>query len=148
MVIIFQVPTAASVKVRASWDLAPCSLRVDRRFSGALTLMMEAVRTSETSVYSNETIRCYIPEGSKLQPPGSVTLKRLAVPGERLWSLFLRHPRVLGSSIILEGTMRSFIGSLCSSNKYWDSIVNDRSHLLPPSQTMHDLDSGNAWLHK
>jgi hypothetical protein len=28
--------------------------------------MMEAVRTSETSVYSNETIRRYIPEGFNL----------------------------------------------------------------------------------
>jgi hypothetical protein len=28
--------------------------------------MMEAVRTSETSVYSNETTRRYIPEGSNL----------------------------------------------------------------------------------
>jgi len=30
--------------------------------------MMEAVRTSETSVYSNETTRRYIPEGSHLLP--------------------------------------------------------------------------------
>jgi hypothetical protein len=29
-----------------------------------ITLMMEAVRTSEISVYSNETTRRYIPEGS------------------------------------------------------------------------------------
>jgi hypothetical protein len=28
--------------------------------------MMEAVRTSETSVYSSETIRRYIPEGSNV----------------------------------------------------------------------------------
>jgi hypothetical protein len=28
--------------------------------------MMEEVRTSETSVYSNETTRCYTPEGSRL----------------------------------------------------------------------------------
>jgi hypothetical protein len=32
-----------------------------------IALMMEAVRTSETSVYSNETTRRYIPEGSNLQ---------------------------------------------------------------------------------
>jgi hypothetical protein len=31
-----------------------------------LWLMMEAVRTSETSVYSNEITRRYIPEGSHL----------------------------------------------------------------------------------
>jgi hypothetical protein len=32
-----------------------------------IILMMEAVRTSETSVYSNETARRYIPEGSHPQ---------------------------------------------------------------------------------
>jgi hypothetical protein len=31
-----------------------------------ITLMMEAVRTCETSVYSNKTTRRYIPEGSHL----------------------------------------------------------------------------------
>jgi hypothetical protein len=31
-----------------------------------ITLMMEAVRISETSVYSKETKRRYIPEGSRL----------------------------------------------------------------------------------
>jgi hypothetical protein len=33
-----------------------------------ITLKTEAVRTSETSVYSNETTRRYIPEGSNLKP--------------------------------------------------------------------------------
>jgi hypothetical protein len=32
-----------------------------------ITLMVEAVSTSETSVYSNETIRRYIPEGCNLK---------------------------------------------------------------------------------
>jgi hypothetical protein len=32
----------------------------------AISLIMEAVRASETSVYSNETTRRYIPEGSNL----------------------------------------------------------------------------------
>jgi hypothetical protein len=32
-----------------------------------ITLMMEAVRTSETLVYSNKTTWRYIPEGSNLQ---------------------------------------------------------------------------------
>jgi hypothetical protein len=32
-----------------------------------IALMMEAVRTSETLVYSSETTRRYIPEGSHLQ---------------------------------------------------------------------------------
>jgi hypothetical protein len=31
-----------------------------------ITLMMEAVRTSEASVFSNETTPWYIPEGSSL----------------------------------------------------------------------------------
>jgi hypothetical protein len=70
-------------KMRSFSDIAPCSIvGVDRRFRGAhylhyqgcdegstlvsfITLMMEAVRTSETSVYS-ETTRLYIPEGSHL----------------------------------------------------------------------------------
>jgi hypothetical protein len=59
----FQVLTVVSMKVSAFWDIAPCSLiEVDRRF----TLMMEAVHTSEMSVYS-ETTRQYIPEESNLQ---------------------------------------------------------------------------------
>jgi hypothetical protein len=37
-------------------------------------LMMEAVRTSETSVYSNKTTRRYIPEGSNLDLALSVKL--------------------------------------------------------------------------
>jgi hypothetical protein len=32
-----------------------------------MTLMLEAVHTSETSVYSNKTTLRYIPEGSPLQ---------------------------------------------------------------------------------
>jgi hypothetical protein len=99
----FQVQKAASMKMTAFWDIAPCSVVVYRRFrreyclryprrhvifsvwsfhdnreqflSGYLPckvwsyklthmspiLMMDAVRTSETSVYS-ETTRRYIPE--------------------------------------------------------------------------------------
>jgi hypothetical protein len=34
--------------------------------SRAITLMMEAVCTSESSVHSNETTRHYIPEGTNL----------------------------------------------------------------------------------
>jgi hypothetical protein len=40
------------------WDTAPCNL----------ALMMEAVRTSEASFYSNESTPRNIPEGSKLRP--------------------------------------------------------------------------------
>jgi hypothetical protein len=62
----------ASMKITALLDVAPCSLvGVDQHFRGAYclhqqgALMTEAVRTSETSVYS-DTTRCYIPEGSNL----------------------------------------------------------------------------------
>jgi hypothetical protein len=67
----FQVLTAASMKIRAFWDVAPCSLRVDRRFRGAyclchqgdeclMALIMETVCTSETSVCTNETTQHHI----------------------------------------------------------------------------------------
>jgi hypothetical protein len=50
-------------------DIAPCSLvELDRRFRGSYVLpssfnalMIETVRTSETSVHFNETTRRYIP---------------------------------------------------------------------------------------
>jgi hypothetical protein len=64
------------MKIRVLCDIAPCSLvGVDRCFTGAyclhhqglyITLMMEAVRTYETSVYSNDTTLRYIPEDSHL----------------------------------------------------------------------------------
>jgi hypothetical protein len=69
--------------MKASWDVAQCSLGVDRRFGGAyciqyqgdvytpseslfIILIMEVVCTSETSAYSNVTTRRYFPEGSDL----------------------------------------------------------------------------------
>jgi hypothetical protein len=63
--------------MRAFWDVAPCNIiGADRRFRNEyclvmnnnlfITLMMEVVRTSETSVYS-ETTRRYIPEGYHLR---------------------------------------------------------------------------------
>jgi hypothetical protein len=49
------------------WDVLPCKIIVDRRFGGTYCLMMEAVRTSETSVDKYFT-RQYIPEdNSELQ---------------------------------------------------------------------------------
>jgi hypothetical protein len=52
--VTFQILKAATMKMIAFWDIASFSLvEVDRRFRGAL--MMEAVRTSETSVYFNQT---------------------------------------------------------------------------------------------
>jgi hypothetical protein len=56
----FQVLTAASMKMTAFWNTAPCSLvEVDRRFRGAYCLHQG---TSETFVYFNETTRSCIPE--------------------------------------------------------------------------------------
>jgi hypothetical protein len=58
----FQVLKAMSIKMTAFWDVVSYSLvAVDRRF---IALMMDAVRTSETSVYYNETTRRYIPQMS------------------------------------------------------------------------------------
>jgi hypothetical protein len=66
------------LKIKAFWDVAPCSLvGVDRRFRGAYCLaqMMNAVRTSETSISCNETTRRYIPEGSNLNTRRRENLK-------------------------------------------------------------------------
>jgi hypothetical protein len=66
--------------MRAFWDLAPCYLvGVDRCLHNRVTiliivLMMEAVRTSETSAYS-ETTRRYIREGFLLHNFYRVNLK-------------------------------------------------------------------------
>jgi hypothetical protein len=49
----FQVLAAANVKFVAFWDIVPSSfVTEDRSF---ISLMLEAVRTSETSVYFSET---------------------------------------------------------------------------------------------
>jgi hypothetical protein len=69
----YQVLTTASMKTAGFWDIAPWSdVGVDRRFSRAYgvyhqgDLIIEAVRTSETSVYLSETTRRCIPEGCQL----------------------------------------------------------------------------------
>jgi hypothetical protein len=73
----FQVLTEASMKFRVFWDVALCShIEVYRRFRGT-ALIMDAVSTSETSVNFNVTIRCYIPEDSKLDLATIVILKLL-----------------------------------------------------------------------
>jgi hypothetical protein len=52
----FQVLTAAGMKMPAFWDIAPFGLGVDRIFRGVFYLHHHVdVRTSETSVYCNET---------------------------------------------------------------------------------------------
>jgi hypothetical protein len=53
--------TAASMKITAVWDVALCSLI-------EVTLMMEAVHTSEALACFNETIWCYSPEGCNFWP--------------------------------------------------------------------------------
>jgi hypothetical protein len=70
----FLALTAASMKMKAFRDIAPCShVEVDRRFRGAYSLhhqfalMMETVGISETSVSFYETTRRNIPEGRQLQ---------------------------------------------------------------------------------
>jgi hypothetical protein len=62
------------MKMTVFWDVAPCSLvEVDRRLRGAYYLhvhfiaLMEAARTSETSVYFNENTRRYRSEGCHIQ---------------------------------------------------------------------------------
>jgi hypothetical protein len=53
------------------WDIMPCSLvEVDRRFGDAkvsiISAVIEAVRTSETSVYFHEITQHYIPKSCHL----------------------------------------------------------------------------------
>jgi hypothetical protein len=76
------VLTAKSVKITVVWDIAPCSLEVDRRFRGAYCLhqgdeksagstdlfiaLMETARISETSVYFKE-IALYYPRSPSSQ---------------------------------------------------------------------------------
>jgi hypothetical protein len=68
------------LKMAAFWNVAPFSLvEADRSFRDAycliiITLIMEAVRTSETSVF-NETTRHYIQESCHLHTPCVESLK-------------------------------------------------------------------------
>jgi hypothetical protein len=58
-----QVLAAAKMTMTAFWNIAPCSLvEVDRHFRGFIALMIDAVPTTEMSVYFKETTRRYIPE--------------------------------------------------------------------------------------
>jgi hypothetical protein len=53
----------------ALWNVHPCGLvEGDRPFRGAmLALIMDVIRTSETSVYFHETTKPYVPENCHLQ---------------------------------------------------------------------------------
>jgi len=49
-----------------------------------IALIMEAIRTSETSVYSNETTRRYIPDGCNLRSRRREDLKSHISGADRL----------------------------------------------------------------
>jgi hypothetical protein len=61
----FKVLTAASMKLRVFWDVAPCNhVEVDRLFRGVYCLRHrpdDGVHTSETTVNFNVTTRRCIP---------------------------------------------------------------------------------------
>jgi hypothetical protein len=94
----FQVITAASMKFRVFWDVAPCShAEVYGRFRGAyciIRVMMELVRTSETSVNFNVTTRRCIPEDTKLREIGGLKMNWKECGRNRLWPNLRYHPGV------------------------------------------------------
>jgi hypothetical protein len=59
------------MKMTALWDIAPCSLiEADTHYRGSasvITLIMEAVSTSETLVYGYEITQRNIPKGCHLE---------------------------------------------------------------------------------
>jgi hypothetical protein len=72
MHVTFQVLKAARMDMTVFWEVAPCRLvEVYRRFSGAyyraITLIMEAVSTSETTENFYETVRRNNPEDGHLE---------------------------------------------------------------------------------
>jgi hypothetical protein len=78
---------AASLKMTTFWDIALCSLvEVEQRFRGSycrhhalIALMMEAVRTSETSVNFYETTRRRNPEDHSRHLHRRENLKSLTI---------------------------------------------------------------------
>jgi hypothetical protein len=63
--VIFQVLTAASMKMTVFWVVAPCCYKFTDG-SWRWALMMEAASTSEMSVNLYQTARCYNPEDRHL----------------------------------------------------------------------------------
>jgi hypothetical protein len=66
LIVRFQVLTAASMKFRVFWDVAlkwtdVSEVRIGSIIVVMYLLVLEAVRTSETSVNFNVNTRCYIP---------------------------------------------------------------------------------------
>jgi hypothetical protein len=80
----FQVLTAASMKFRTVfWDVLPCKIIVDRRFRGTCCLhhqgvhsflMLEAARTSVTSVYNYFTRKYILEDNSEKEFNMPITL--------------------------------------------------------------------------
>jgi hypothetical protein len=111
------------MKIRAFWDITPCSLVVvDRRFRGAyclhhkddvfITQMMEAVRTSETSVCYNETTR-------RNRPENKTIILNVVLYECGFWS-----------STLATRTQRS-IGVVSTPASYWRSSVEIRARRPP-----------------
>jgi hypothetical protein len=95
-------------KVRAFWDIAPCSvvevdLRLKVHTASIIRGMMEAVRTSETSVCSNETTWRNIPKGSNLHTYRRENLKsHMFLSGfvvEISYSYIISHMRPMCSAV-------------------------------------------------
>jgi hypothetical protein len=59
----FQLLMAASMKMTAFWDIVPCTIVSEVHTAFIITMMMEALCTSEMSVYFYEITWCYISEG-------------------------------------------------------------------------------------
>jgi hypothetical protein len=84
----FHIFTEASVKMTAFFDIVPCIVSltqtdVSEALSASIirTVLIEAVRTSETSANFNETTPRYISEGSHLLHHRSKSLSRDMNPG-------------------------------------------------------------------
>jgi hypothetical protein len=131
----FQVLTTASMKFRVFWDVAPCSLfRTDvsevrtasiisAMVEAVIALMMEAVRTCETSVHTAETTRHYIPADSKLQncwlicEPVSLLMSCYEVSVHfHLWTYDLRVGKQVWIWPSIWKILRTYDLRLCPSN--------------------------------
>jgi hypothetical protein len=69
----FEVLMAMSIKIAVFWDVVPCSLvdtdlliYVSEELTTSITLMMEAVNSSEMPINIYQTTQCYNPEDSHL----------------------------------------------------------------------------------
>jgi hypothetical protein len=84
----FQILTTASMKMISFCDIAPCSL----------ALLMDSLRTSETSVYFNDSTQRNIPEGYHLQVLSYFEIENVAILNTQ--SFRFEFSRYLGHSEI------------------------------------------------